>query len=360
MKYKLAQVILIGVFVYIAAISFSCSDKTDRTERLLERAEHMMQNHPDSALRLLDGVIYPEIYKYLLLMVQAKDKNYKDITGDTIIGRAVEYYIKTGDSHNAALARFYQGRIRMYKGDYKGAIQELLFAEELAKKEGHYNLLGLINDDIGTIYRKQLNYDKCIEHYSLLARDYFSKAGNKKNENVIISKIGNLYLRMEPPQTEKALSLYDQSLEYAVREKDTMQMLTCLSNISVAYRDIGDYDNAKKYIEESILLDKKNEFIFKNYNNLVKIYLAVDDLDSAIYYLNSISGIIEKSQNNHDLFNYNLLFYSVYESKGDYQTALNYYKKSQEYLNLIYDESNEKSILEIQEKYNKTKVEKFI
>ncbi len=362
MKCKLIQIIVVAIFTYIAAISYSCSDKADQTRRLLKQAESVMQNYPDSALKVLDEILYPEIlneslyYKYILLMVQAKDKNYKDISGDTIIGRAAEYFTKAGDSHDAALARFYQGRIKMYQENYKDAIEDLLFAEELAKKEQHDNLLGLINDDIGTIYRKQINYDKCIEHYNL-SRAYFSKAGNKKNENVMVNRIGNVYLCMEPPQVEKAFSLYDQAYEYAVQEKDTMQMFACLNNLSVAYLDIKDYGNAKKYIQESILLDKKKEFVLRNYAILTSIFLETNELDSAVIFLNSISEIIEKNRNNHDLYYYNKLLYSVYENKGDYKTALDYYKKSQEYLSLIYEENNEKSILEIQEKYNRTKVE---
>lgn len=321
-----------------------------------------MEDHPDSALAMLNRIEYPkelnnpQFYKYTLLLTQAKDKNFMDIRNDSIVKDITDYYIKVKDYNNAATSMFYWGRINFYKENYQTAINEYLTAINLAQKDQSFNLLGLIHDDIGTIYRKQLNYDKCIEHY-LLAKENFSKAGNKKNENKILNRIGNIYLRMDPPLMEKAFNAYNQAFEFAKQEQDTTQMALCLNNISVAYRDMKDYDNAKKYTFESIALDRNNDILLKNYGNLTKIHLAAKQLDSALFCLNSISQIMENNSNNYDLCNYSYLLYDVYERKGDYQNALDYYKKSQDYQFLIYKENSDKSILEIQERYNKTQYE---
>lgn len=359
MKSKFLNILII---IIINLNIISCSENPAQTEKVLNQAETLLEELPDSALTLLNQTDFPKnlnkslYYKYILLTIQAKDKNYLDITHDSIIKEASNYFVEVNDYNRAATAMFYWGRINLYNENYQTAINEFLTAIDLAQKAQNFNLLGLIYGDIGIIYRKQLKLEKSIEHY-LLAKENFAKAGIKKNEYKILSHIGNIYLRMDPPQIEKALDAHMQALDFAKQENDTLQMITCLNNISVTFREIKNYDNAKKYILESVSLDKNNEHIIKNYSSLIKIHLATGELDSAVFYLNSISPIIEKSKNNFDLYNYNILLHDVYEQKRDYQTALNYYKKSQNYKQQIYDESSEKSIFEIQEKYNNTQTE---
>lgn len=363
MSHKVVErVIIMIIMIGIVIMYFSCTTDSRQAEKTFEVVEQLMNSHPDSALTLLEAIEYPETldrplyYKYVLLLVQAKDKSNKDISKDIIIIReAAAYFTSVNDEYNTAIARFYSGRIyRRSNEDYTDAINEYLIAEELANKKDNDYLLALINYDIGAIFEKQLNYEKCLKYY-LLSKEYFSKINNRKQENNVLNHIGNIYLRMDPSQSEKAFAVYNEALEYAMQEKDTMQITVCLNNISIAYSVIGDYDNAKKYIDESFALDKNNEVLFNNYNNLISLYIATNAPDSALYYLNSIFPVV--NNNNRDLYYYNKLLYNVFEKKEDYKTALDHYKISQEYLRQIYDENSEKSILEIQNKYDKTKVE---
>ena len=75
----------------------SCS-KHKGVKEIISRAESIEEQHPDSALKLLNTVISPEDFsngvfnKYNLILLQAKDESYKDITSNTIIFSVKNYY----------------------------------------------------------------------------------------------------------------------------------------------------------------------------------------------------------------------------------------------------------------------------
>jgi hypothetical protein len=63
----------------------------------MEVAETKIETHPDSALALLDSIENPSqlnksrYNRYMLLLLQAKDKSYQDITSDTAIFATKQY-----------------------------------------------------------------------------------------------------------------------------------------------------------------------------------------------------------------------------------------------------------------------------
>ncbi|MDR2954440.1 MAG: hypothetical protein LBV43_05105 [Prevotella sp.] len=69
---------------------FSCS-KSPLYNDILNHAEKVTQQFPDSALKILDSIASPDklsedlFYKYHLLRIQAKYKSDEDVTSDSII-----------------------------------------------------------------------------------------------------------------------------------------------------------------------------------------------------------------------------------------------------------------------------------
>ena len=80
-------------------ICFSC--ERDALSRL-SMAEKLISSHPDSALCILraidrNSLKTPRVTaKYSLLMSAALDKNYIDISSDSLISSTVNYYSKHG------------------------------------------------------------------------------------------------------------------------------------------------------------------------------------------------------------------------------------------------------------------------
>ena len=349
------------VFLTLFAIAFlSCSKNTSQTENILKQAEIIMESQPDSALILLNNIERPETlneplyYEYILLMIQARDKNYMDITTDSIIKDAADYFIKTNDIQNAAKAFFYWGRSNLYQNFYQNAINELIKAKELAMKVNNFSLLGMIYIDIGSIYYKQTSLDKCLENY-YLAKESFSKAADLKRENYSLRRIASLFLIIEPQKVDSAIFYFQQALEFAIEENDSIEIKEGLNNLSVAYSENKDYSNAKKYIFESIALDDHNELLFNNYTHLSKIYTEMNQLDSALFLLNSLFEQLD-DRNNYELYSFYNSLFELYSKKNDYKIALEYHKKALETYTTIMEENSRESVLEIEEKYNNEKL----
>ena len=79
----------------------SCADDSAVMEEL-DRAEAVMEEHPDSALALLDTLDRSRLTtrearaRHALLYSQALDKNYIELTTDSIIRPAAQYYARHG------------------------------------------------------------------------------------------------------------------------------------------------------------------------------------------------------------------------------------------------------------------------
>ena len=95
----------------IMFLFFSCSSSSGRKiDKTMVVVERLVEQHPDSALNLLDSLVYPinlnkrQYNRYMILELQAKDKSYKDITSDTAIWGVKNYYLQKKDYPNAAMA----------------------------------------------------------------------------------------------------------------------------------------------------------------------------------------------------------------------------------------------------------------
>ena len=83
------------LFLMLTVLLLTGCRKQSPVADKLQQAEAMMDEHPDSALNLLKGIAQPELQtqahhaRYALLYSQALDKNYIDLTNDSLISIAV-------------------------------------------------------------------------------------------------------------------------------------------------------------------------------------------------------------------------------------------------------------------------------
>ena len=168
-------------------------------KNILSEAENLVEQQPDSALRLLNSVLFPEdlnksgFNKYNLLLLQAKDKSYKDITSDTIIFAVKEYYVQKKDYPNAALAAYYCGRVRHEQGNIDKAVVAYAEAENLAEKTDNYNLKGLIQGNWGILHWEHSSYEKAVE-FNKRAVVMYDKAQNYRNKINALELIGDCFV----------------------------------------------------------------------------------------------------------------------------------------------------------------------
>lgn len=109
---------LVALIVVMVGGMFSgCSPSTER--RMLDRADSVIEEHPDSALMILASVDTARLSSpedrafYALLITQAYVKNYIPLKSDSLITTAVNYYqLNDADSRRMMRAYFYQAQAR--------------------------------------------------------------------------------------------------------------------------------------------------------------------------------------------------------------------------------------------------------
>lgn len=159
----LKRVVLLLLVIFI----YSCSSNSAKEK--ISEAENIMEEYPDSALLILQGVdsskLHGEIQaRYALLLSQAYDKNYIDVTNDSLISIARDFYADTDDGYYQMLSEFYYARVRENSGDFHAAIMSALNAERIAEQREDYLNLARIQSMLSYIYASTNNTLKAIEY----------------------------------------------------------------------------------------------------------------------------------------------------------------------------------------------------
>ena len=158
--------VYILTLVLLAAVSCAPSHE----QATLATAEAVMQQRPDSALALLQALDSRQLESdddralYALLLSQAYDKNYIDLTDDSLISIAVNHYGGTGDHRHAMLAHYYHGRIHYNAGDYLACMLSCLNSEYHALKVSDNFYLGMIYRLISDIYNNSYVFEEAFKY----------------------------------------------------------------------------------------------------------------------------------------------------------------------------------------------------
>ena len=306
MKNNIALIILLIAFLPVA-----CNERQSNNRQLI-LADSLMQSRPDSALCILQDISMEKLTTqadsayYVLLLTQARDKNYVVQTDDSLIRYAVAYYDKMNDVRMQAKAHYYWGCVYRDMNRQAEAIREFLIAAPLTEKAKEKRQLGLVYNNIGFIYNMQGFNEKADSIYQLMeviaqevkdtvlwsealsrqasinlmkGGNYFSMAEQKLlNAFVVADKmehnglkadisasLSNLYSRMN--QGEKAL--YYAKLNLSLR-KDTARSYHAFLILGDAYYKCEQYDSAIFYLNKSLMS--------KDYGKKAGAYMRLADI----------------------------------------------------------------------------------
>ena len=281
---KRVRDILLAVVAVMIVVACGESRHISDTHK---QAEAVMQEHPDSALTLLQAINPDDLTTdrgramHALLLSQAYDKNYIDLTDDSLISIAVDYFAPTNDHHYAMLAHYYHGRVLFNANKLAESSVSLIKAENHALK---------IKDDfyLGMIYAWQAyvyNYSYNFEEELICAQkslEHFQKYGNEKYiGNALISLAEGYNNTYKFPESIRA---FDEAIEFGLQHNDSVLIGYSLLKRAHVNMHINDFATAKGNIITAIT--KYNQAIDGvACGNLAKIYSVEAKFDSALYYL---------------------------------------------------------------------------
>ncbi len=252
MKNILSILLLLLVFT-------ACGDKKAVTD-VLNRAETLMDEHPDSSLTLLRTLTFDDFQKesnrarYALLHSQALDKNYIDVTNDSLISVAVEYYKDEDDVRSKFLSYYYMGRVHANGERYLQATSCLMESEQLVEVVGDDYLSGLLYSEMGRIYDIYYDYPKSLEAYQKAA-EYYERAGKIGHRNYMWYYQSAVYRNMNKYDDGERLLL--KTFTLAKETGDDVLLRSCIGNLIMLYVELNRNAEALRLYEQSALMHEE-------------------------------------------------------------------------------------------------------
>src|SRR5574344_1776948 len=138
---------------------------TSQQRNMLSRAERLMNNHPDSALKILDSARNeaPNLprslrMRYELLHAATQNKAYISFTSDSVMKEVVDYYDSHGTANEQLLAHYVLGSVYRDLNDASMALQcyhDAVDKADTTSTDCDYSLLGIVHSQIAVLFLLQ-------------------------------------------------------------------------------------------------------------------------------------------------------------------------------------------------------------
>lgn len=336
---KLRNIYILLTMFLLAACGLCGCHRTSANWHMMDRAESMMDSHPDSALLILDSISATNLSgeeraRHALLKSMALDKNYIDTTSFDVLQPAIDLYLRKGTADEKLKTYYYQGRIYQNRENNDSAMQSFMCGLEYRRQASDTmtlaNLLVAqgtifyttykfddfikVNLDAANLYResKRPDYEilslanvldgSILEENKNLADSIMSIANGKVSSNHEYASVISPYVLLYAITFGKRDEIED-GLKY-FNSTDAIDDMTKI-DIAQAYGKIGDYYNAKRYID---LIDPSSSA-----THSLKYFAAISEI---LEHEGDYAGALEAYRNfytkvdslHQNIFSHDLLF----------------------------------------------------
>lgn len=275
--------------------------------------------------------------------------------------KAISIYGNINDSLGVNTVKGSLANALKAKGDYIGAIKNfsdvILFFEKQGEK-GHKKAL-ITKFNLGGLYLAMRDWEK--------ADNYFEEVYNqpiiKTNKRMLSSVCINLTV------TKTKLKKYKEALKYALIaegvEKRPRSLANLFNNIGNIYEEKKSFKLADNYYRRSLKIYEKlnsESGIQRSYNNIGNNLIGWKKYSLAEEYLLKSKALLEEGDNIVSLSNNYEMLSALYESKGEFNKSLKYYKKKASINDTLLNRAKLTAIADYESRYKteKVKIEKEI
>ena len=299
----MSNTVRISLFwLFVIALS-ACNDSSKLAT--IHQAEMLMQEQPDSALRMLQTINRRSLHgetlaRYALIYSIAQDKSGQDVTNDSLLRIAHEYYCQHPDDSLYARSQYYMGLYYTFVDSTKQAEDCLKTAVRYAKdrKEYYTQYLALYSLSRNIRYadaRRALDYSK-------QALDIYSRkcSTNVCNQIILLRDIGEVYILCN--REDSALYYMDIALQKAQQLNDTNMIALVMQEKSLVYTRLKDYKQALSYAKEAWRISPN-----KSINLASRLANSFADADSSVQARDLYKAIINIGDYKHKYIAYKYL-----------------------------------------------------
>ena len=307
-------------FLLICFILLSCS--VSESEKSLEVAENIIEFRPDSALSIIRKTDASELAsrrlkaKHAVLHAMALDKCYIDITSDSIIAPALEYYKRHGSAEYKLKANYYRGVIARNSGDWDTAMTYYVMAERFADKCKDKKAVARLHNAKMYIYIRLYKYGKAAEEGSKAAYIYHFIIDTNRFINTMLD-VGVAYKGQKNlNMIEKVITELKPLEDSFTQEQAGRFMLLLIYTTNISDRSLFD-----KRLDDYMHHIQSPEMV--NWVSAAEIYLKNGRLDSSKQAIENAW----KYLNDKDRLILNKVSAKAYYDSGDYEKASHFYKE---------------------------------
>lgn len=355
MEKKSKTQVFIPVLVVLVFVLGGCHGQSNRYDPRLIAADSVLRmNNPDSALRLLDAIDGAKLSNagdrayHALLLTQAQYRCYVDITSDSMINVALDYYKQhEGEQEKLTRAYIYKGAVTEVLGDPEGAMPYYKQAVSVAAPDDHFNL-GYAKMRIGSLYRDNLVMDSADITQLKQALYHFEQVPDSFYIAQCLSTIGNSYAAIS--RNDSAL-VYLEQADSLIRALNltsmSIQNARYLADLKMFSHDIDDIMEAKD-IAVSLCGKETSE---QNHLLLIAAYTLakLNKADSANYYLRQV-----KEDNLTDGLKvlYNDCYAELARCRGNLGQFEQYFRRADDISDSLQTDDMQRRLRDVESKYD--------
>ena len=234
------------------ALLVSCREGSKQDLALLHEASlHTAQ--PDSVLNLLGQIARPNRLRgkaradYALLYTEARNKQNRIGTDDSLIQVALGYYHKQAPGIPLAKSYFLLGRIYQQQGNDTLALKTALQALAALPPRTPDRTRMLVNYDLGRLYHKKGFYPQALSHYREM-QHYIDAHPDTTDCYTAAYCMGNVFMMLN--QYDSAYHYYQGAITLARQLKNKSYERYILEQLHLHARLTGNQKQAQWYAEE--------------------------------------------------------------------------------------------------------------
>ena len=341
----------------------SMKEDTARVNLLLEIADLYETNHQDSSLYYLEKArdlsvarnYKKGLFRYyqqkgiVLLTMGSYAESIRDLDSANALVREM------GDSLLLVNILVNKGIVYQYMGKYDLQLKNFLDALKIVEDQPDKKKLATIYHNLGTAYYNLKQYGKCIESCNLALKAY-REFGGPIYLNRVLSTLGQGYEELN--MNDSALYYYRQAIRESGKINDTYAEASIYGYMSLLYGKQGDYSSMIGVSEKMLTLARElqsSQLMANSLYNLAGACFYNGREEDAKKYIDEAMVIAEKDGLSEELRNIYLLLSYIAIKENDYNTSFLARKKSDSIQMVTLNNEVIRTTAELQEKYESEK-----
>ena len=272
--------------------------------------------------------------------------------------RAKNLYEELGDKPGMARALTGLSSVASSFADYELALGQMQLARQIYTEINDTLSLMATSLGIGIIMEKWQRYDRAEAYYKQ-SLNHFIKTDNITQQTNLLLHLGDVYLKQG--ENIEALRYYKEAFNNNKRESHKKLESICYSNLGEVFHKMGNNDSAlfyqKKALEIKYVINDRQRIAISLFN-MAEIYYDLEQNAKSKQYLEECIFLARDMKLKELEMNSLYLMSEILNAEGNYKESNNLLKA---YINLkaeIFNESSNKSLNEIEVRYESERIER--